>query len=65
MREGKDRIGQKSPRKRTDQSTEQGDRQKRAGVCGLRFRVGQLERMSQDSLWVCGSFARIHARDSP
>ena len=52
--------------KKAESRTEQGGRQKRAGVraCGLRGRVGQSERMSQHSWWLCGNFAQIHARDS-
>ena len=34
-------------------------------TCGLRGRVGQRERMSQRSWWLCGGFARIHARANP
>ena len=33
-----------------------------ARTCGTRSRVGQRERMSQRSWWLCGNFARIHAR---
>ena len=51
---------------RTGQSAEQGSRQKRAGAraCGLRGRVGQRERMSQYSWWLCGNFIQIHTCDS-
>ena len=33
-------------------------------MCGPISWVGQRERMSQHSWWLCGNFARIHARDS-
>ena len=36
-----------------------------AKTCGHRGRVGQRERMSRRSWWLCGNFARIHARVSP
>ena len=36
-----------------------------ARICGTRGWVGQRERMSQCSWWLCGNFARIHVRDSP
>ena len=32
---------------------------------GTRSWVGQRERISQHSWWLCGNFARIHAHDSP
>ena len=51
---------------RTGESVEQGSRQKRAGTraCGLRGQVGQSERISQRSWWLCGNFARIHTHAS-
>ena len=49
------------------ESSEQGSRQKRAEAraCGLRGRVGQCERMSQRSWWLCGNFTQIHNHTSP
>ena len=59
---------------RTEESTEHGSRQKlgeadgqrktTARTCGSRGWVGQRERMSQRSWWLCENFAGIHARDS-
>ena len=42
-----------------------GQRKETARTCGPRDRVGQRERMSLHSWWLCGNFARIHARDRP
>ena len=66
QKEEEQRNGQKRPGQRTDQSREQGSQQKRAGakMWGPKCWVGQIERMSQRSLWLCGNFAGIHARNS-
>ena len=63
--------GRQGPR---DTRTEQASRQERAvnrcrrkptaRTSGPRSRVGQRERMSQHSWWLCGNFARIHTRHS-
>ena len=60
---------------KTEKWTEETNQQERAvkrsrgkstaRTCGHRGRVGQRERMSQRSRWLCGNFARIHARASP
>ena len=42
-----------------------GKRKTTARNCGPRRRVGQCERISQHSRWLCGNFARIQACDSP
>ena len=38
-----------------------GHRKATAWTCGPRGRVGQRQRMSRYSWWLCGSFARFHA----
>ena len=68
--------GEKAPKSSEGSSIEQSAEQKSAvyrreqsrkptaSMCGPRGRVGQREKMSQRSLWLCGNFARIHAPDS-
>ena len=58
------RTDQDSQQKRTEKGSRPKREVKRAGACGLRGRGDQRERMSQRSWWLCGNFARIHARDS-
>ena len=55
----------------SQQKSGEGDGQRKvaaergAWTCGFRGRIGQRERISQRSWWLCRNFARIHARDSP
>ena len=59
------RVEENKPEQRSGQNRAVSRReQATASTCGLRGRVGQRERMSQRSWWLCWNFARIHARDS-
>ena len=59
------RIGQSAGESSRQKSGEaDGQRKSTARTCGSRGRVGQREKMSLRSWWLCGNFARIHARDS-
>ena len=59
------RTGQSAGESSRQKSREaDGQRKATARTCGPRGRVCQRERMSQHSWWLCGNFARIHARDS-
>ena len=60
------RAEQKKPVDRAGQSREHDSQQERAGVraCGLRVRFTNMKEWVRSPGWLCGNFARIHARDS-
>ena len=59
-----DRSGQSTDQDSQQESAVDRSREKPTGrTCGIRGRVGQRERMSQRSGWLCENFARIHAQD--